>query len=257
MPVTIDYRALRASPYFQKHVQVIYEDGDVLALNKPAKIAVHPGGTIPAGRTMLDLARAYMLDQPHAEDIALVHRLDQETSGVLLCAKHAEALDAMETIIRTRQMAKTYLALVKGKVKPEQGTIKSRLTTVDEDRPQAYMRMSADEQGKTAITHFHVERHFGPVATLVKLKLETGRMHQIRVHMQAQGHPIWGDGRYGDFKFNKKIAKPPYALKRQFLHALSVTFPHPISRRTITIRAEMPDDLTHVLEILSQQWQAT
>lgn len=235
---------------------MIYEDDDLLALNKPARIAVHPGGTIPAGRTMLDLARAYMLGRPQETEIALVHRLDQDTSGVLLFAKHAAALDRMNEIVRTRQVTKHYLALVKGKVKQERGVIKSRLTTVDEDTPQARMQMSATGQGKTAITHFVIERRFGPVATLLNIKIDTGRMHQIRVHMQAQGHPIWGDGRYGDFKFNKKIAKAPYALKRQFLHACSSTFPHPIHNRKITIAAALPDDLAHVLQVLSERWQA-
>jgi 23S rRNA-/tRNA-specific pseudouridylate synthase len=140
-------------------------------------------------------------------------------------------------------------------VKQERGVIKSRLTTVDEDTPHARMTMSASGQGKTAITHFGVERRFGPVATLLNIKIDTGRMHQIRIHMQSQGHPIWGDGRYGDFKFNKKIAKAPFSLKRQFLHASSSTFPHPIHNRTITITATLPDDLTHVLQVLAERWQ--
>ena len=248
----MDYTKIRQSRFFQQHFHLLYEDADLLALDKPAKIAVHPGGPGQPERTMIALARAYMLAKPG--EISLAHRLDQETSGVLLFAKHQAALERMDAIMRARQIDKLYLALVKGQIKPDQGVIKSRLTLVDGDKGNAHVIVARRPgEGKTAITHFTVKQRFGAFATLLRVKTETGRMHQIRVHLQMQRHPVWGDGRYGDFEFNKQIAKAPYSLKRQFLHAAAITLPHPMRQEKLTITAALPADLAHVLAVLLEK----
>jgi len=217
---------------------VLFEDDALLAINKPSGVAVHGGSGLKYG--VIEALRAA---RPQAKFLELVHRLDRETSGVLMLAKKRPALVAMHELLREGNTDKRYSALIKG-VWPHEAKHHVRAALHKFLTPDGERRVSAtdddDEDGKEAHTIFTLQKRFAE-ATLLEAQLKTGRTHQIRVHLASSGYPILGDDKYGDFELNKRIAKQ--GLKRMFLHAARISFVHPVTEERLRIEAPLPEDL--------------
>jgi 23S rRNA pseudouridine955/2504/2580 synthase len=221
---------------------ILYEDGDLLVLNKPSGWAVHGGSGVAYG--VIEALRVVRTDLPHLE---LVHRLDRETSGCLLLAKHRAALLALHDALRNGEVDKHYWALVKGRWP-------SALRRVDVALRKNVLRsgermVAGDEDGKAAESEFHVRNAYRQ-ASLVDVRLLTGRTHQIRVHAAHAGHPLAGDAKYGDEEFNRTMKS--FGLRRLFLHAHSVAVHSPSTGRRLEFTSPLPDDLAAVLHRLEQ-----
>ncbi|SRR5581483_8260188 len=214
-------------------LDIVFEDGDLLVLNKPAGLAVHEGKGILKRDTVLGrLETAY---RPQNITPHLVHRTDKDTSGLLVAAKNDATAERLERLFETGDVEKEYLALVAGRLPAKRDTIDSPLP--------------GREGGQvTAVTHYKVEREF-PGAALARVRIDTGRMHQIRLHFAAIHHPVVMDDEHGDFAFNKEFRKK-FGLKRQFLHAAMIAFEHRGKMRKWT--AELPEDLRRTLERLEK-----
>jgi 23S rRNA pseudouridine955/2504/2580 synthase len=233
-PIRVAEREAGDAPAPALELPVLFEDEYLLAVDKPAGLAVHGGSGIAHG--VIERLRA---GRPEAKFLELVHRLDRETSGVLLLAKKRSALTAMHEDLRERGMDKRYIAAVSGRVRDELRRVKVALrkyATADGDR-----RVAVDaREGQEAETVFRRLAR-GEEFSLVEAELLTGRTHQIRVHLAHIGHPILGDEKYGDFALNRALRKG--GLKRMFLHAASVSLRHPATGEMLTIRSPLPADL--------------
>ena len=233
-PIRVAEREAGDAPAPALELPVLFEDEYLLAVDKPAGLAVHGGSGIAHG--VIERLRSA---RPAARFLELVHRLDRETSGVLLLAKKRSALTALHEALRERGMDKRYLAAVSGRVRDEMRRVKVSLrkySTADGDR-----RVAVDaREGQEAETVFRRLAR-GEEFSLVEAELLTGRTHQIRVHLAYIGHPILGDEKYGDFALNKALRKR--GLRRMFLHAASLTLRHPATGETLTIRSPLPADL--------------
>jgi 23S rRNA pseudouridine955/2504/2580 synthase len=218
---------------------VIHEDARLVVLDKPAGIAVHGGSGVSAG--VIEALRALRPD----ESLELVHRLDRDTSGCLLIARHAPTLRALHALLRTEGIEKRYLGLLKGRWGLGAKRIEVPLRT--DTRVGGERTVRADASGKPSISHFRPVQFFGKTATLVEVMLDTGRTHQIRVHAQHAGHPVAGDAKYGDADFN--AAMRALGLNRMFLHASSVSFPWPEGGE-FSVNTPLPAELAAVLEKL-------
>ncbi|MDZ4203133.1 MAG: RluA family pseudouridine synthase [Gallionella sp.] len=212
---------------------ILYEDDALLAVNKPAGTAVHGGSGVSFG-VIEQLRRA----RPQAKFLELVHRLDRETSGVLLVAKKRSALTAMHEIMREGNSDKRYYALVLGQWRNARQHVKLPLYKFD--TPQGEKRVMVREDGQQAHTIFSLQKSWEGFS-LLEAELKTGRTHQIRVHLSHLGFPIAGDDKYGDFARNKVLMKQ--GLKRMFLHAHSIAFNHPLSGEPLQITAPLAADL--------------
>jgi 23S rRNA pseudouridine955/2504/2580 synthase len=231
-PVRVAERdAPEPAPHFK--LPVIFEDEHLLAIDKPSGIAVHGGSGVAHG--VIESLRAM---RPQARFLELVHRLDRETSGVLLLAKKRAALTALHEMMRSRDMDKRYLAGVAGRFRNERQRV--RLSLAKRVTKEGEKRVSVSESGQQAETVFHlVER--SPQYSLLEAELLTGRTHQIRVHLAHLGHPVLGDDKYGDFELNKALRKQ--GLKRMFLHAAKLSFAHPATGETLALLSPLPADL--------------
>jgi 23S rRNA pseudouridine1911/1915/1917 synthase len=222
---------------------VLYEDDHVIVVDKPAGVVVHPGsgrlrGTLVAGL----LHRFPELEGTGADGRwGLVHRLDKDTSGAILVGRTQPAFDALTSELRRRQITRTYTTLVEGRMSAPTGTIDA---PIGRD-PLQPTRRAVTHGGKHARTHFEVVRYLdGADVSLLSVRLETGRTHQIRVHLAAIGHPVVGDRTYGATR--KDLAAP-----RTFLHAAKLGFTHPTRGDRVTVEAPLPSDLSQVLDRLS------
>ncbi|MBT3473845.1 MAG: 23S rRNA pseudouridine(955/2504/2580) synthase RluC [Gammaproteobacteria bacterium] len=221
---------------------ILYEDAWLLAINKPSGMAVHGGSGIRYG--VIEALRAL---REEASRYELVHRIDRATSGVLLVAKKRSALRFLHDAIREHRIEKRYLALVKGKMRKS----KTVLAPLKKNVLRSGERMvRVDPEGKEAESHFHPQIACES-ATLAEVEIITGRTHQIRVHGNHIDHPLAGDERYGDPDFNQQMGK--LGLKRLFLHAQQLNFPHPNDGTTVRLEAPLPDALTRVLTQLQEQ----
>jgi len=219
------------APHYK--LPVIFEDEWLVAIDKPAGLAVHGGSGIPHG--VIESLRSM---RPDAKFLELVHRLDRETSGVLLVAKKRSALTALHAKLRERDMDKRYLAAVAGRFRNEKQRV--RLALAKGDAPDGGKRVTVSESGQEAETIFRlVERR--DEASLLEAELLTGRTHQIRVHLAHIKHPVLGDDRYGDFELNKALRKK--GLKRMFLHAARLEFMHPLTGERMVLESPLPADL--------------
>jgi 23S rRNA pseudouridine955/2504/2580 synthase len=225
--------------------RILFEDESLIALNKPSGLAVHGGSGVSLGAIEL-LRREF----PQLKFLELVHRLDRETSGILLVAKKRAALLGMHAILRSGakdgRIEKHYLALVRGVWKNERQHVKARLQkfhTASGER-----RVTVDQDGQEAHTVFKLVKNF-PGASLLDAEIKTGRTHQIRVHLAHVEFPILGDDKYGDFALNKQLQRQ--GLKRMFLHAHRLAFDHPVSGEHIDIRCPLPVELESYLETLA------
>jgi len=208
---------------------ITYEDEHLLVVDKPAGVVVHPARGHAAGTLAQALAGHAGGGQAGREGI--VHRLDRDTSGLLVVARSEEVHAALKAMLRRRRITREYLALVEGRPAARSGTIDAPL---GRDR-RVRTRISTDtDEPREAITHFETEQTF-PDYTLLRVRLETGRTHQIRAHLKAIGHPVAGDPEYG--------RKGALGLTRQFLHAEHLAFAHPATGAAVDVRSPLPPDL--------------
>ncbi len=214
-------------------IEVVYEDDDIIVVNKPKGLVVHPANGNPDG-TLVNAIMAICKDSLSGigGEIrpGIVHRLDKDTSGLLIVAKNDKAHINMSEQIKNHEVEKTYIALVKGIVKENEATINMPIGRSPKDRK----KMAVVKTGKKAITHFKVlERFYKENCTLLEVKIETGRTHQIRVHLSQIGYPVVGDTTYSNGK-NK------WNIKGQCLHAKSLKFKHPITGKEMFLEAKLP-----------------
>ncbi len=226
--------------------RVLHEDADLLAVDKPAGLAAHPGTGIE-GATLVEMARAHLGtpdDLPPTEfRPSPAHRLDRDTSGVVLVAKNRKAMVRLtETFTKGDELGKTYLALVKGKMPREAGTIDLPLS---EHEQTSRSKAARGVNMQDALTRWRVLGS-NKDASLLAVSIETGRTHQIRRHLEAVGHPVAGDRRYGDFPWNR-LARSRWGLKRMFLHAWRLELPHPTTGAPLRLEATLPEELLEVL----------
>ena len=227
----------------QINASVIHEDARLLVVNKPSGIAVHGGSGVSFG--VIEALRAARPD----EELELVHRIDRETSGILLVARKASALRALHGLMREGQVEKRYLALVKGKWELGKKRIDVPLRT--DIRVSGERTVKAHASGKEAASVFKPVQFFGKKASLVEVELETGRTHQIRVHAAHAGYPLAGDDKYGEEPFNE--AMKAMGLTRMFLHAHQVSFTWPDTGMEFSANAPLPDELKAVLDALADK----
>lgn len=215
-------------------VDIIYENDDLLVANKPAYQLVHPTGQTTSGTLANYLA--YELQQ---RGIVLtmrpIHRLDRETSGCVIFAKNAQSQFMLEQQLKARTLTRTYWALVQGVVQPPSGTIQAPIGA----HPSLPNRRAVTDQGDPAVTHYQILRTF-PAATLLELTLDTGRTHQIRLHLAHLGYPILGDNMYG--------VRSPF-ITRQALHASAVSFQQLADNHELSIQAPLPADFARALDL--------
>lgn len=219
---------------------ILFEDDAILVLNKPSGTAVHGGSGLSFG--VIEGLRAL---RPEARFLELVHRLDRDTSGILLVAKKRSALRALHEQLRLKQMQKDYMALVRGNWQSHTKVIQAPLLKNILQSGERIVRVNSE--GKPSETRFKVEERFEN-ATLVKASPVTGRTHQIRVHALHAGHPIAFDNRYGDKQFDSQLAGT--GLKRLFLHASALKFTHPKSGEEMRLQAPLDNQLTQCLKAL-------
>ena len=217
-------------------LEILYEDDDLLVVDKPAGLTVHPAPGHPS-HTLINAVLAHF---PHLVEISdslrpgIVHRLDKDTSGLVMVAKNSIAQMNLVDQFKTRSVVKTYLVLVKGRLTPETGIIEA---PIGRD-PRNRKRMAVVSRGREARTRYHVARYIGNY-TLLEVRTETGRTHQIRVHLSAIGFPVVGDKVYG--------VKSPH-LSRQFLHASRLGFHLPSTGEYVEFESELPPDLAQALK---------
>ena len=240
--VSAQVQAKAERPAPGREFPLLLEDVQLLAIDKPAGVAVHGGSGVSFG-VIEQLRQA----RPQTAWLELVHRLDRETSGILLVAKKRSALKHLQDQFRERETGKTYLALV-------QGEWPARLKVIDQPLhkyllPDGERRVKVtakdDPEGMRSITLVKVAQRLAG-STLLEVTIKTGRTHQIRVHLASQGHPIAGDDKYGDFEWNKALHKQ--GLKRMFLHAWRLQFTHPASGERVALEAALPAELQEHLD---------
>ena len=219
---------------------ILFEDEGLLIINKPSGLAVHGGSGISLGA--IEALRA---ERPEARFLELVHRLDRDTSGCLMLAKKRAVLLELQAAMQRNQVEKRYQALVKGQWPKGKATINAPLKKNQLSSGERIVLVDAG--GKPSVTHFRIAERYKE-ATLLSIKLETGRTHQIRVHCQFSGQPIAGDPKYGDVHFNESLRDS--GLKRLFLHASHLRFRHPLSGDWVDVEAPLPKDLGAVLNKL-------
>ncbi|WP_190811573.1 RluA family pseudouridine synthase [Flagellimonas sp. S3867] len=241
-------------------LDIVYEDETLLVVNKPAGMVVHPGHGNYSG-TLIN-ALVYHFDNlptNSSERPGLVHRIDKDTSGLLVIAKTELAMTHLAKQFFDKSSEREYLALVWGNVDEDEGTIEGHIARNPKNRLQMMVFPEGD-QGKEAVTHYKVVERLGYV-TLVSCKLETGRTHQIRVHMKYVGHTLFNDERYGGEKILKGTTFTKYKqfvenafkiLPRQALHAKTLGFEHPVSGKFMRFDSELPDDMVNCIE----KWRA-
>lgn len=239
-------------------LDIVYEDEDVLVVNKPAGMVVHPGHGNFSG-TLVNALVWHFKDHPQfpSDDPrpGLVHRIDKDTSGLLIIAKNPKAKADLASQFFHKTTQRTYQALVWGNVENDEGRIDCAIGRNKRDRLQMTVYPENDEGSKTAVTNYKVLERFGYV-TLVECRLETGRTHQIRVHMKYIGHPLFNDARYGGneilkgtrFTKYKQFVDNCFALcPRQALHAKTLGFVHPKTGKTMFFDSELPDDMNQLI----------
>jgi 23S rRNA pseudouridine955/2504/2580 synthase len=229
-----------------REFMVLFEDDHLLAIDKPAGIAVHGGSGVAFG-VIEQLRRS----RPDAKFLELVHRLDKETSGVLLLAKKRSALTQVQNQFRERGTTKIYSALVNGAWPASKKVIDVALLKTLDAQGERHVRAvsAASDDARRSITLVRVVCPFA-AHTLLDVTLKTGRTHQIRVHLAHEGHAIVGDPKYGDFALNRQMARGEHRFARMFLHARQLAFDHPATAERVQLEAALPTECTRLLESL-------
>ena len=230
-------------PVDPDRLEILLEDDWMMAVNKPSGMAVHTGSGITGG-TLVDYVRAHLGARAVRNGFAAspAHRLDRDTSGVILVAVRRPAMVHFTEVFTEGRAVKRYLTLVKGRMPRPSGRID---TPLSEHQQTATSKARRGVKMQEAVTRWQVVRQGGEAA-LLACTIETGRTHQIRRHLASVGHPVAGDRKYGDFAFNRD-ARARWGLKRLFLHAGSIEFPHPEDGRTVRLEAPLPAELRDVL----------
>ena len=225
-------------------IEVVYEDSDIIVVNKPKGLVVHPANGNWDG-TLVNAVMAICKDSLSGIGgevrPGIVHRLDKDTSGLLIIAKNDKAHINMSNEIKNREVKKVYIALVRGIVAENEATINMPIGRSNKDRK----KMAVVKNGKEAITHFKVIKRFDKY-TLLEVKIDTGRTHQIRVHLSEIGHPVVGDEIYSN-------GKNEFGVHGQLLHAKSLDFKHPITGKDMHLEAELPVEFKNVLKKLEEE----
>ena len=242
MPAPFDPLELRPTPI--EELEIVYDDDDVVVVNKPVGCAAHasPGWTGPTVVGAL-IARGYRISTSGPQERqGIVQRLDAGTSGLMLLAKNETSYNNMKNQFRNRTVKKVYHTLVQGHVDPSEGTIDAPIGR----HPREDYRFAVVADGKPSITHYSLIEYYSS-ASLLRVELETGRTHQIRVHFNALRHPLVGDLAYGA----DPVLAARLELKRPWLHTIELTFNQPATDERITLSAPLPDDLKRALELLT------
>ena len=218
-----------APPPDSPSVPVVYEDEHVMVVEKPAGLVTHPA----PGHHGVTLAELL------PEGTRVVHRLDKDTSGLLLVARSDEALEELQRMMKAREVTRGYTALVEGHPDAERGTIDA---PIGRDRANRTVMSTRTDRARDAVTHFEVLERL-PRASLLRVRLETGRTHQIRAHLAAIGHPVVGDPQYGGTASGRRLG-----LNRQFLHASTLMFRHPFTRELVRCESKPPVELSHAID---------
>lgn len=240
-------------------LEIVYEDDWLLVVNKPAGLVVHPGHGNWDG-TLLNGLAWYLRNDPDFDvndpAIGLVHRIDKDTSGLLVIAKTAEVKSALGKQFFDHSTRREYVAVIWGHMDPAEGVLRSNIARDPRDRTRMAPFPYEGEVGKTAVTHYSTEEYLGYLSQ-VRCRLETGRTHQIRVHLSHEGHPLFNDAVYGGnrilrgnrFASYKKFVENAFALcPRQALHAQTLGFFHPILKRQMDFSSTLPPDMTALIE---------
>jgi 23S rRNA pseudouridine1911/1915/1917 synthase len=217
--------------------QVVYEDEDLLVVDKPAGVVVHPGAG-HAGPTLAGALRGVAAGGSDPGRAGIVHRLDRDTSGLLVVARSEEVHRALQAMIRSREVEREYLALVEGRPDARSGTIDA---PIGRDRSKRTLVSTTTDRPREARTHFRIEEAL-PRTTLLRVRLETGRTHQIRAHLAAIGHPVCGDPQYRGRGSGARLG-----LTRQFLHSARLAFRHPVTGESLACESKLPADLRRAL----------
>lgn len=227
-------------------LDVIYEDKDIIVINKPKGMVVHPGNGNPEGT----LANAVMARcKGSLSGIGgqirpgIVHRLDKDTSGIIVVAKNDKAHINLSNQIKNREVKKTYIALVRGIIKENEATINMPIARSTKDR----IKMAVQKNGKEAITHFKVIDRFEEGFSLLEVKIDTGRTHQIRVHLAEIGYPVVGDYVYSN-------GKNPFGVEGQCLHAKKLEFKHPVTNEKMVLEAPLPEYFEKIIDKLKENY---
>lgn len=222
-------------------LDIIYEDSDIIVVNKPKGMVVHPANGNPDGtlvNAILSICKNSLSGIGGELRPGIVHRLDKDTSGLIIVAKNDKAHINMSEQIKERNVKKTYIALVRGNVPEEEATINMPIGRSTKDRK----KMAVTKNGKQAITHFKVLKRYSKY-TLLEIKIETGRTHQIRVHMAEIGYPVVGDAVYSN-------GKNEFGIEGQMLHAYKLKFMHPITNKHMELTAPLPQYFEEILKKL-------
>lgn len=226
-------------------VEVIYEDSDIIVVNKPKGMVVHPANGNPDGTLvnaiMMNICKDSLSGIGGEIRPGIVHRIDKDTSGLLIIAKNDRAHINLSEQIKNREITKKYVALVRGVIKENNATIDMPIGRSDKDRK----KMAVRKDGKNAVTHFEVVKRYNGY-TYLDIKIDTGRTHQIRVHLSQIGYPIVGDSVYSN-------GKNPFGVEGQMLHAKSLEFKHPITGEVLKLEAPLPEYFEEVLNKLCKE----
>lgn len=228
-------------------VEIVYEDSDIIVVNKPKGMVVHPANGNPDGtlvNAIMNICKDSLSGIGGEIRPGIVHRLDKNTSGLLIIAKNDNAHIKMSEQIKNREVKKIYIALVRGIIQEDEATISMPIARSKKDRK----KMAVDKDGKEAITHFKVLKRYDKY-TLLEIKIDTGRTHQIRVHMSQIGHPVIGDDVYSN-------GKNEFGVEGQMLHARSLDFKHPITGKSIHLEAELPKYFKDVIATCDSRMEA-
>ncbi|HWM12704.1 MAG TPA: RluA family pseudouridine synthase [Solirubrobacteraceae bacterium] len=218
--------------------KIVLEDEHLLVVDKPAGLVVHPGAGVRDGTLVQQLA-GKLAGGPDPERPGVVHRLDRDTSGLLVLARSEPVHAALQEAIRRREVEREYLALVAGRLDSRSGTIEA---AIGRDRANRTVMSTRTDKPRRAVTHFEVLEQLAGYS-LLRVGLETGRTHQIRAHMAAIGHPVCGDQAYGG-----RASGSALGLMRQFLHSARLVFSHPVTRERVQCESKPPADLHRALD---------
>ena len=224
-------------------IDVVYEDSDIIVVNKPKGMVVHPANGNPDGtlvNAIMNICKNSLSGIGGEIRPGIVHRLDKDTSGLLIVAKNDKAHINLSEQIKNREITKKYVALVRGVIKENEATIDMPIGRSDKDRK----KMAVKKDGKNAVTHFKVIKRYNGY-TYLDIKIDTGRTHQIRVHLAEIGYPIVGDSVYSN-------GKNPFGIEGQMLHAKSLEFKHPITGKILKLEAPLPEYFEEVLNRLGR-----
>ena len=226
-------------------LDVIYEDNDIIVINKPKGMVVHPANGNPDG-TVVNAVMALCKDSLSGIGgevrPGIVHRLDKNTSGIMIIAKNDKAHINLSEQLKNHEVKKTYIALVRGIINENEATINMPISRSKNDRK----KMAVNRDGKNAITHFKVLGRYKNKYTLLKVNIETGRTHQIRVHLSHIGHPVIGDDVYSN-------GKNEWGISGQCLHAWKIEFHHPITKKKMELEAKIPEYLDRIIKELKEE----